>query len=97
VPGRGKALKVTTDIKEEYYIGRKCGRNGRRDSPKYAIASWNVYERTIAGLHRTNNSSEGFNNAVSSSMGCSQPTFFKTNGLKFVQNIAHNLNFSINK
>lgn len=44
---------------EDTYIGRPQ-RGNRRRVPIFPIPIWNVYERTRDGLHRTNNSIEGW-------------------------------------
>jgi hypothetical protein len=61
---------------EEVYIGRRRGR-GSRVRPRFSIESWNVHQRVLDGLHRTNNASEGFNSAINNSLGCSHPSLWK--------------------
>lgn len=62
---------------EDTYIGKIKNRRGEREKPTYAIPTWNVFERTLKGLHRTNNAAEGTNRAINASFGCAHPTFFK--------------------
>ena len=40
----------------------------------YPISMWNCYLRTLCGQPRTNNVSEGSNNALRSHFGCTNPT-----------------------
>ena len=48
---------------ERYYIGPlKKGSKTIRTEARYPIATWNVYERTINDLPRTNNSTEAWHN-----------------------------------
>ena len=59
------------------YIGRKRGRNGRRDASTYSVGDWNVHERTVQGAHRTNNACEDHHNAMASCLGAPHPTLYK--------------------
>jgi hypothetical protein len=61
---------------EAYYIGCLRGRGAkqRRVTPSYPIETWNVQERTLAGMPRTNNPVEGFHNGYRSSLGGTNPT-----------------------
>ena len=43
----------------------------------YAIPLWNCYERTLNGEPRTNNISEGGNNAIRVAFGCTKPVIWK--------------------
>ena len=51
---------------ERNYIGCEIGRGNRRRrvEPRYQIEKWNVQERILKDLFRTNNQSEGNNNAA---------------------------------
>lgn len=42
---------------EDVYIGRRQRRG--RQLPTFPIAQWNVHDRTLAGMQRTNNDVEG--------------------------------------
>ena len=46
-------------LEDTYVLGRRRGR-GRR-APRFPVDTWNVYERTLEGEARTNNSVEGWN------------------------------------
>ena len=43
----------------------------------YDFALWKVYQRTLDGRPRTNNVSEGGNNAIRVAFGCSNPVIWK--------------------
>jgi hypothetical protein len=64
---------------ETYYIGNARGRgnNKRRIVPMFPIETWNVRERTVMGMPRTNNNVESFHNAIQSSISCIHPTIWK--------------------
>ena len=63
------------DLLEDFYIlGRRRGR-GRR-TPRYPITNWNVYQQTIDGLPRTNNSAEAWNRRWKILVGKSHPNIF---------------------
>lgn len=64
---------------ETYYIGGERGRgpNRRRIEPLFPIKLWNVYGRTCDGMARTNNSVEGFHNALQSSVTNMHPNIWK--------------------
>ncbi len=51
------------DYFEDNYIGRRA-RNIRRRSPRFPISFWNCYTRLDQQLPRTNNSQEGWHNAL---------------------------------
>jgi len=53
-------LDDVLDLIEDYYIlGRRRG--SRRQAPPFPPATWNVRERTLQGIPRTNNSVEAWN------------------------------------
>ncbi|QQP42000.1 Putative LOC100898192, partial [Caligus rogercresseyi] len=64
---------------ETYYIGgvRGQGEQLRRLQPPFPIKLWNVNQRTIDKMARTNNSVEGFHNAIQSSITCAHPNLWK--------------------
>ncbi|XP_068213377.1 uncharacterized protein [Palaemon carinicauda] len=64
---------------EVTYIGPKRGRGSRRHrlSPLFSIDVWNVSERILAGMTRTNNSLEGCHNAIQNSIACHHPNIWK--------------------
>jgi hypothetical protein len=51
---------------EDTYIGeKKRGRGaGSRKEPLFAVAAWNVHNRTLTGLPRTSNNIEGWHHGV---------------------------------
>ena len=52
------SLTELLDSFEDTYIGR-VGRNGNRRVPRFPIRMWNMYERALQSLRRTNNAVEG--------------------------------------
>ena len=70
-----KRLDEVLDLLEDFYImGRRRGRG--RATPRYPIHTWNVYERTIQGLPRTNNTVEAWNRRWKTVVGKSHPNIF---------------------
>ena len=65
-----------TDYFEDHYIGRLRSGN-RRAKPTFPIKKWNMYDRTLSELPRTNNSLEGFHNGFRVMMGQANPTVWK--------------------
>ena len=59
---------------EDNYVGRL--RRDRRAIPLFPISMWNMRERVVEGLPRTNNSVEGWHNVFQSSVGCHHPTIY---------------------
>ena len=59
---------------ETHYIG---GERRRRVEPTFPIALWNVFERVEHNRSRTNNSIEGYHNALQSSMTNMHPNLWK--------------------
>ena len=45
--------------------------------PRFAISLWNMNERTLSDLPRTNNAVEGWHRAFQTSVGASHPSIFK--------------------
>lgn len=64
---------------EIHYIGGERGQDERRRrmQPTFPTELWNVFERTQNGMIRTNNSVEGFHNAVQNSMTNMHPNLWK--------------------
>ncbi|XP_031639266.1 uncharacterized protein LOC116351317 [Contarinia nasturtii] len=56
------------DYFQSTYIYR-IDRKGKKQSPRFAIPVWNVYENTLAGFPRTNNNVEGWHNKINSMWG----------------------------
>ena len=63
------------DYLEDTYIGRL--RNGRRRAPIFALELWNMYERTVDGLARTNNNVEGWHRGIQFPINACHPNFWK--------------------
>ena len=77
-------LSDDTDLPSEFiayfemtYIGHIRGRRRIRMEPIFAIASWNVRERVISHLPRSNNNLEGLHNALQYSLSCQHPSIWK--------------------
>ncbi|XP_066969100.1 uncharacterized protein [Macrobrachium rosenbergii] len=64
---------------EMHYIGGERGRGERRRrvEPTFPIALWNIFERVKLNRSRTNNSIEGYHNALQSSMTNMHPNLWK--------------------
>ena len=64
---------------EMHYIGGEQGRGERRRrvEPTFPIALWNVFVRVEHNRSRTNNSIEGYHNALQSSMTNIHPNLWK--------------------
>lgn len=60
---------------ESTYIGERR-RQGRR-FPTFHIDKWNVYERTVEDLPRTNNAIEGWHRGFQSNVGAFHPNIWK--------------------
>jgi hypothetical protein len=61
---------------EDNFIGRP-DRRGIRKQPTFPIISWNVYDRVLESLPRTNNSVEGWHNGFQRSLMCSHPSLWR--------------------
>ena len=61
------------------YIGGERGRGSRRRrlDPLFPIPLWNVYERTVCEMPRTNNNLEGFHSSLRISVTNSHPNIWK--------------------
>lgn len=55
-------LDVLDYFDNRYICGRKGSGRRRPVPPRYTPDLWNQYERTLQGLYRTNNVSEGWHN-----------------------------------
>ena len=75
------AINVATYF-ETNYIGKKLADQTRR-TPIYPIRIWNMYGRMNLRLSRTNNSVEGWHNAMKSSFSSLHPSLCKF--LKYIQ------------
>ena len=67
--------KCLADYWEDVYIGRR--RRGRRANPRYAVNLWNVRERVVDNLPRTNNSVEAWHRSFQQTGDCHHPSVFK--------------------
>jgi len=62
---------------EKYYIGKlKKGSKSIRNDPFFAISSWNVYDRVLNDLPRTNNAVEAWHKAFANDIN-DHPLSFK--------------------
>ena len=64
------------DYFEEHYIGRKRP-TGERRVPLFPSRVWNVHERFLRALPRTNNNAEGWHRRFSATVACHHPTIWK--------------------
>ena len=62
---------------EMTYIGIKRGRRKNRDEPMFSRKLWNVHNRVLRDLPRTNNAVESFNSTLQSSVGAYNPNIWK--------------------
>ena len=63
------------DYFEDVYVGRV--RRNRRGSPSFPISMWNMYDRVLEDLPRTNNSLEGWHNRLQSNISACHPNIWK--------------------
>ena len=47
------------------------------NNPHYPLKMWNCYDATLSDDPKTNNVSEGSNNALNTAAGCSSPTIYR--------------------
>ena len=60
---------------EDTYIGRPFHR--RRRDPPFKPELWNIYDRIVRNLPKTNNAVEGWHRAFQTSLGYNHPTIYK--------------------
>ncbi|CAF2981208.1 unnamed protein product [Rotaria socialis] len=65
------------DYFEKTWIGEPRRRGAGRKKPQFDHALWNVYDRVITDLPRSNNSVEGWHNAFASRVTVAHPTIKK--------------------
>ncbi|CAF4107188.1 unnamed protein product [Rotaria magnacalcarata] len=65
------------DYFEKTWIGERKRRGIGRKDPQFAHQLWNVYDRIIAGVPRSNNAVEGWHNAFASRVSINHPTIIK--------------------
>ena len=74
--GNQNGVDAVLDYFEDTYIGRQ--RRGRpRAQPMFLIELWNMYDRTLEELPRTNNEIEGWHNRFNGNCDGSHPTLWK--------------------
>ena len=69
-------VDVVLDYVEDTYIGRQC-RGRPHDVPMSPIQIWNMYDRTLAQLPRTNSNVEGWHKRFQTTCGCAHPNIWK--------------------
>ncbi|CAF2118495.1 unnamed protein product, partial [Rotaria magnacalcarata] len=62
---------------EKTWIGESKKRGIGRKKPLFTIELWNVYDRTVANLPRSNNSIEGWHNAFTKRVAIVHPSVSK--------------------
>jgi hypothetical protein len=67
-----RQLDTVIDYFEDNFIGR--ARRGRRNAPRFPISMWNLYERVLTKLPRSNNAVEGWHHAFNNSVVIAHPT-----------------------
>ena len=75
---------------EDNFIGRP-DRRGNRRKPVFPLTLWNVNQRVVESLPRTNNSVEGWHCGFQSSLQCSHPTLWKLLDQLIRENELHKL------
>lgn len=72
---------------EKTWIGYKRN-DGKLLAGRFPIELWNMYNHSLEGYPRTNNSVEGWHNSIRLFFGISHPSIFKfINGIKQEQNM----------
>lgn len=62
---------------EDNYIGRPGRRANTRRPPLFPVPMWNLNNRVLEGLDRTNNHAEAANRRLQSELGMTNPTIWK--------------------
>lgn len=75
---------------EDNFIGRP-DRRGNRRNPLFPLTLWNINQRVVEALPRTNNSVEGWHCGFQSSLQCSHPTLWKLLDQLIRENELHRL------
>ncbi|CAF4539087.1 unnamed protein product, partial [Rotaria sp. Silwood2] len=65
------------DYFERVWVGQKLGRGIKRGQPKFSLQLWNMYERVIHDLPRSNNSIEGWHHAFNNRVSIKHPSIVK--------------------
>ena len=69
------ALASLLDYWEDTYIGRQ--RRGRRANPRFSLQIWNVHDRVVVNLPRTNNSVEAWHRSFQQTVDGDHPSVYK--------------------
>uniref|UniRef100_A0A183BM25 MULE domain-containing protein n=1 Tax=Globodera pallida TaxID=36090 RepID=A0A183BM25_GLOPA len=72
----------------EWFIANYTGRprlDGVRSQPKFDPAIWNVHQRTVQGLDRTNNFCESAHRRLQRLFGCDHPSVWRFDLLRMAQ------------
>lgn len=71
---------------EDNYVGRPGRRGNARRPPIFAVEMWNLYDRVLQNVDRTNNHSEAANRRLQNELGMDHPTIWKfVEALKKIQ------------
>ena len=71
---------------EESYLGRRVGRRAQQRAPLFPIAMWNVHNRVVNHLGRTNNYAGAAHRRIQEELKTDHPTVWKLiTDLKTVQ------------
>lgn len=62
---------------EDNYVGRPGRRGNARRPPIFAVDMWNLHERVLHNVDRTNNHSEAANRRLQNELGMDHPTIWK--------------------
>ncbi|CAF5100221.1 unnamed protein product [Rotaria sp. Silwood1] len=65
------------DYFERVWVGQKLRRGIKRGQPKFSLQLWNMYERVIHDLPRSNNSIEGWHHAFNNRVSIKHPSIVK--------------------
>ncbi|CAF3361834.1 unnamed protein product, partial [Rotaria sp. Silwood2] len=65
------------DYFERTWIGERKRRGAGRKKPKFDHTLWNIYDRVVAGVPRSNNSVEGWHNAFANRVAINHPDIVK--------------------
>ncbi|CAF4631856.1 unnamed protein product, partial [Rotaria sp. Silwood2] len=63
------------DYFERVWVGQK--KSSRRDKPRFSLQLWNIYDRVIQDLSRSNNAIEGWHHAFNTSVSIKHPSITK--------------------
>ncbi|CAF2563492.1 unnamed protein product [Rotaria sp. Silwood2] len=63
------------DYFERVWVGQK--KSSRRGKPRFSLQLWNIYDRVIQDLSRSNNAIEGWHHAFNTSVSIKHPSITK--------------------